>query len=480
MPNHCVRTFAFRVVCLVLLSTPCLPLSPQVTASEPLAPKPTLSVQRLLDEAARFADTDQFLDSLKTADQALDAAQKASDLPGEAFSQQARGMALQELKRTDDAIVAWQSAADVWVKTGDIPEQITALVHTGLLYSPDRKREPEHLFAQALALAKSQTRRPSAVAQILQDSGKAFADEGQEQIAFNYLSAALMLWQKYMPESLQRLETLNALAKLAGDCTILGVTLEDGPDLEKVKRSLSSLQETEKQLPDSLEHVEMLTVLANRSLGRARTSDVHNFATAKDYASRAVKLATRLAPNSALMVEALHALADVENTSGVFTSTAEPAAKEHYLAALQIQQALAQNGSSRRGQLLASLAEAESKQTADSARAKAHFEEAIEVGERFAPISLWLMAAHENLAVVEDDLGDLSDARSHLEQAFRIRQKLPGKFGPTLVNLGVHAVLEADFKSARDYFERALAISADIKHPTGLIRGNTVGARKLC
>jgi hypothetical protein len=96
-------------------------------------------VEKVLAEYRRLAEAKQPLDSLKAADQALEAARQAKDPAGEGLAQQARAKSLQDLQRTNEALSAWQEAAQTWARTGDSPEETTALVQAGLLCVADKK-----------------------------------------------------------------------------------------------------------------------------------------------------------------------------------------------------------------------------------------------------------------------------------------------------------------------------------------------------
>lgn len=212
------ETTALRLAfCTLILQVGAYSASGQTLAgsTEPSEPKPSAAVEKILSEASHFAEAKQPADSLKMANQALDAARQANDKPGEAFAQQARGKALQDLQRKDEALAAWQDAARLWTENGDTPEQITALVSAGLVCVSEKKSEAEKFFAEGLSIGKVQTQRPAALAQVLQDAGAALGKQDQKSEALNYLGAALALREKQTPESLQLVEVLDALGNVA-------------------------------------------------------------------------------------------------------------------------------------------------------------------------------------------------------------------------------------------------------------------------
>jgi CHAT domain-containing protein/tetratricopeptide (TPR) repeat protein len=383
---------------------------------EPSRPQATATVEKMLDDARRLAEAKQPLGSLKAADQALEVARQTGDSAGEALAQQARAEALQDLQRTDEVVAAWQEAARIWAGLGDAPEQITGLVQAGLLCIPDKKSEAERLFAQGLSVGKLKNDRPVAVAQALHDSGIALSkgipargfgkpmDKEQKQMAWEYLSAALAMREKQMPDSLSLAETLDALARIAID----------------------------------------------RGNG---SQDSQYYLQAKNYSGRAAEIGQRLAPDSPIVVESLRALAQSER----FLSNDDGSVRSHYLAALQIQKKLAPGGSVEEIEILACLGALEVDLTHYPV-AREYLAEAVALGERVAPESKEFEYSLECLGVLEVNEGDPSAARDHLQRAFAIREKLHASLGPTLLYLGAAANDQGDFASARAYFERALGI----------------------
>jgi CHAT domain-containing protein/tetratricopeptide (TPR) repeat protein len=405
MTTRLVRFFLFLLGCsVILLHVGAVIAEPSqqatVAAGQP-GPKPSAAVGKLLDETSRLAEAKQPLESLKAADQALEAARQTNDTAGAALAQQARARTLQDLQRTDQALAAWLQAAQMWAGDGETPEQITALVQAGLLCVSSKKSEAEKLFARALSIGKSETQRPSAVAQALHDSGAALDAQAQDEPAWDYLSTALAIWEKQAPESLKLVETLNVLAKV----TINRATHNAGPKYYY--------------------------------LGR-------------DYSSRAAEMCHRLAPDSPIEVESLHMLGRSEYQLEDFAH-----AREHFLAALRVQKKLVPAGSMEEVSILRELGVLEDVQTNFGA-ARTYLEEGVALAERLAPVSPQFERSLENLANVEKDEGDLVAARDRLERALAINEKLHGNLAPTFINLGVVALYQSDFSSARDYFQKAL------------------------
>jgi CHAT domain-containing protein/Tfp pilus assembly protein PilF len=374
--------------------------SPAVN-TEPLGPKPSGAVEKLLAEATRLADTKQSSDSLKVAEQSLDTARQSGDRPGEALAQEARAKALQSLQRSDESMAAWQEAADIWGANKDTPERITPLVQAGLLRLSADKNQAEKDFAQALSIGKSETQRPSAAAQALQDSGLALSKQLQQQIALDFLGVALAVREKQTPNSLPLVETLNAFAYVANE--------------------------------------------------RAeRTYDEQYFKLAKGYSARAVELAQRLAPDSAILVTSLSILAHAE--AGLSSNRN---AIEHFQAALEIDGKLAPGGSVEEIRILNQLSKTERLQ-GNFSTAHQHASEAVAMGERIAPESVEMINSLDGLGVIEWREGYLAEAREHLQHSLAMKEKLGGLIGPTYINVGLVVLDQGDFAMAEGYFQKAL------------------------
>ena len=390
------------------------PPQQETAAAETSRPKASPAVEKMLAEAGRLADAKQPLDSLKAADQALEAARQGDDTAGQALAQQARAKSLQNLNRPDDALAAWQEAQQLWGRRGDTPEQITALVQAGLL-SADKKSEASRLFSQGLAVAQEETQRPDALAQALHDSGVGLAAQGQEQVGVDYLSATLAMREKHTPESVKLVQTMNALAKVELDRAIHS-SIDNDP-------------------------------------GASR---------ARDYSARALEIGQRVAPDSSAVVESLYTLGRSEYN----LSPGDANARLHYLAALRIQKTLEPAGSVEQVTIMASLGWLEKQQT-DYTASLQHLQEAVAIGERVAPFSEPLMWSLLSLGAVETDIGDLAASREHLELALGVTEKLHRNPAPALINLGSLAFAQGDFAAARDYLQKALALFLKVTHKTG-------------
>ena len=174
-----------------------------------------------------------------------------------------------------------------------------ALVQAGLLCVADKKSEAERLFAQGLAVGKIESPRPAALAQALYDSGVAMGLQGS------------------MPNG-DRLPQCGA-----------------GPEGETVTR-----------ICEGCETLNALGRVATHR--RVLDGDTQSYELAKSYLTRALEIEPTRCPDSPLVVESLRQLAKTEiRTSGTALCGGDDsvAARQHYLAALQIQKKLTPGGS---------------------------------------------------------------------------------------------------------------------------------------
>jgi len=396
------------------------PPQQEETAAEPSGPKASPAVEKMLAEASRLADAKQPLDSLKAADQALEAARQTNDTAGEALALQVRAKSLQNLKRPDEALAAWQEAQQLWARAGDTPEQITALVQAGLL-SVDKKGEAERLFSQGLAVAQEETQRPSALAQALHDSAGAMVGQGnwnsQWDPASDYLRAEVAMREKQTPQSIKLAAALNNLSRLA--------------------------------------HRHWLKEFATQDLVLAH-----------DYAARAVEVSQRLAPDSDPLVASLRNLGEAEQMNN--DPKQAESARQHFLTALQIQKRLTPGGSDMEADLLTNLGIMEMN-SSNFTLAHQYLDEAVPMAEKLDPTSFQFSRSLSWLEILEWAEGDLPAARAHCERLLRMAEKsgLPGATANASINLGTVVAAQGDFSLARAYFEKALVIFQKIA-PDGL------------
>jgi CHAT domain-containing protein/Tfp pilus assembly protein PilF len=402
-------------ICPLILQLSTILVSAQGSGAntEPSGPKPSAAVEKVLSEATQLVETKQPADSLSRAEEALKTARQANDKPGEAFAQQARAKALQDLQRKDEASTAWQEASRLWAETGNSPEQVTALVHAGLLILPDKKSDAERLFAQGLLTGKSESPRPSDLAHAFYDTGVLLGDRKQEE-SKDYLRSVFAVSEQKAAGTRGFIETLIALSKAAINLAM-------------------------------------------------RTGDDATGELARDYAARAVELGHLHAPDSTVLVRALHLQGYAEDQ---LSNGAGGNAPEHYLAALELQKKLVPDGSLEEAEILRDLGNLQYSQGKFS-EARQLVGKAVAIGERLAPESPEFAHALQNLGNAESTEGDLAAAREHMQRALAIQEKLKIGIAPMLINLGGLAYYEGDYAAAREYFEKALELFMKVKGKIG-------------
>jgi tetratricopeptide (TPR) repeat protein len=382
------------------------------SGSAPSAPRPSAAVQRSLDEAKCFSDARQPLESLGAADDALAAARAHVDTAGVALAQEARGTALQGLERTAEALAAWDEAAQTWAGSGETLRQVRALVGTGLVCLPD-SCDSDEFFGRGLSAVKTAREPAEAIAQTLYEAGVAIGDRGAasggagvpgQQAAMDYLRAALDARGEDAPEDWKLVEMLNALGKCA---------LVFGDD----------------------------------------QSDDQSVILARDSYARAAEIGKRLGPPTPLLVDSLHKLGACEHG----LSETDPAAREHYLEALHLQQGLVPDGSAEEASILRELGVFELN-LSRFADARQYLERAATVAKTAKPGSPLYARILLNLADLEDQEGDLSSARATLDEVLKTNQELHADLGPTYMNLGAVTAEQYDFEAARFFFGKALLI----------------------
>src|SRR5215813_1782670 len=186
------------------------PAQPQAPA-EPAEPKASPAVQKLLDEAMAYVPAKRSVEALAEAERALVAAHAENDGAGEAQAQKARAQALSALNRSEEALSAWEAAAAAWARVGDGPGQIEALSAMAAQLDVEQRDKAARLRAQALKLARSESRRPLAAAQASQVAGQIYFDRQELSKAREFWLVALPIRERRAPTSLEVATSLNNL-----------------------------------------------------------------------------------------------------------------------------------------------------------------------------------------------------------------------------------------------------------------------------
>src|SRR5713101_77511 len=221
---------------------------------EPTEPKPSPSVQQILDESDRFTQENQLEKALQATERAAATAESEEDLAGKAYANRSRALLFQALGRTDAAITAWQETATAWERLGDGPGVIEALASAGLLLMPDKSAQAEAQFARVFALAPNESRRPLAEAQKLHAAARSSYERRYFDLASKFWVAALSIDEKVAPNSLQTAEAIHGVGSVAYQ---LGEVEKAGQYYQQ------ALALRQKLAPDSLEMAMSLNAVGN-------------------------------------------------------------------------------------------------------------------------------------------------------------------------------------------------------------------------
>jgi tetratricopeptide (TPR) repeat protein len=406
---------------------------------------PTGAVLKHLDQAVRSAQAAQPLDALKAADEALATSKEKRDSAGEAVAQRARARVLSQLNRKDEATATWQAAARAWELAGDGPGQVEALGEAALLLMPEKPADSDQLFSRALALGKSEAKRPLASAKCLHALGSSAAKSRNMKDANNFLAAALTIREKLVPSSLETADTLNQLGfavvrndpKAAHDYFFRALTIEE-------------------QLPDSLEMADSLN-------GLGFVENVSgNLAAAREYFTRALTIRERLAPDSMAVASSLNSLGLVTTFQGDYA-----AGKEYFQRFLAISEKLEPNSRAVTIGLmnLGNVA----KEEGDFTAAQDYYLRTMALQEKLFPNSDELAGMLDNLGNVARALGDLAKAKEFYAQALIIQEKLHGEadVALSLDSLAGLAMEQGELMEAERYLQRAVTIQEKVA-PEGL------------
>jgi CHAT domain-containing protein/Tfp pilus assembly protein PilF len=466
--------------------------------AEPAEPKPSTSVQQILDESDRFTQDNQLEKALQATERATAAAESEEDLPGKAYASRARALVLQALGRTDAAITAWQETATAWERLGDGPGVIEALASAGLLLMPDKSAQAEVQLARVFALAPNESRRPLAEAKKLHAAARSSYERRYFDLASKFWVAALGIDEKVAPNSLQTAEAIHgvgsvayqlgevekagqyyqhALAlrqKLAPDSLEMAMSLNAVGNVARKQGDLAkaeqyyrqSLSLRQKLAPDSLEVASSFNSVGNVTL------DQGDLAGAAQYYKQSLALRQKLAPDSQAVAESLHKLGGIAAQQGDFA-----AAEEYCKQALALSQKLAPDSLDLATGLVAlgNIA----RKRGHQANALQYYQQALALREKLLPDSLIVAQSLGDLGNVAASQGNLAQAEQYHQQALEIREKLsPNSLSvaASLNSLGSLAAKRGDLAKAEQYHQQALAInqkvspdSVTVAHNLGLL-----------
>jgi CHAT domain-containing protein/Tfp pilus assembly protein PilF len=459
------------------------------TPKEPPEPKALPAVQTLLDDAKTHLTAQRPAEALAAAERGLAAASAEKDGAGEAQAQRLRARALSTLNRSEEALAAWEGAASAWALTGDGPGQVEALAAMATQLDAKQPDKAAALRGQALKLGQSESRRPLAAAQALQNAGHAYYDRRALDKARELFLVALSLRERQAPNSLEVAESFNSLGSVADKQMdlpaareyfrkALAIGLEKAPKSLEVAGTLNGLGTMawrqgdlvgardyfrkalairEEKAPNSLG-----LAVNNNNLGNVSALQGDS-ATARECFRKALVIGQEQAPKSLDVAASLNGLGIVARYEGDLSS-----ARDYHRKALAILEETAPN-SLELGQALNNLGNVAWRQ-GDLASAREYYQKALVIKEEKAPNSLDVASSLNNLGIVADKQGDLASAREYHRKALAIKeQKAPNSLDVTwsLNNLGLLAWRQGDLAAARDYQQKALAI-AEKKAPNSL------------
>jgi tetratricopeptide (TPR) repeat protein len=408
-------------------------------SNEPPPPAPTTSVQNLLDEAAVPARQKQWEETLAVADRAVAAAKAARDLAGQAGGHQVRAQALEGLHRTAGAIAAAGEWAAAWQAAGYVPGQVEALCWRAFTFKEVEPHAERGCLAQAAAAGSADTKSPLQTARMFREWGDTFRNADRLFEAEGLYRAALALWEKHAPRSLDRAAILHLLGNVCSQ-----------QDKLVAARGFyqQALEIGETAAPGSLPVAKLRHSLGNLS---RRQGDLVG---ANESLQRAVKIKEALGPGSLDLASSLNELGIVAWEQNDLTR-----ARSLLQRGLEIRKRRAPGSLEVAGSLndLGVVAWQQGRVGA----ARELYRQALEIKEQRAPGSLTLARTLHNMGNVLGRQGDLAGAREYYQQALEIREKLaPGSLDVALIrrNLAFLAADQGNLEEAVEYHRRAWQI----------------------
>ncbi|HEV3059262.1 MAG TPA: CHAT domain-containing tetratricopeptide repeat protein [Vicinamibacterales bacterium] len=423
----------------LLLLVPLASVHGQERSIEPPAPEASPAVRRLLDEAARSSQSGAATKAFDLNERALALAQETADHPGEAQAQSARATVLTKSTRTREALAAWRDAESAWMRIGDGPGQVEAVVWQAILEIPDQPQDAEGLLRSGLDIAARETRRPRTMSSILSDLASELVDRSRIDAASQTYELAASLAQKVAPGSLEHAASVNGLGRVA-------FSRGDFPTADDYFRRALTIREGLN--PESLESAGSLNNLSN--LERARG----NLDAARDFGLRALAIAEKVAPGSLMVASCLNNLGLAAFFQGDLTT-----ARDFHQRALAIRES-AEPDSLLVARSLGNLSNVANEQ-GELTLARAYGERAVAITAKIAPDSAIYASQLGDLGSVAGYQGDHAVSRAYRERALAIFEKLSPDSLDVAVdfnNLGMELRMMGDLAGARDYHQRALEI----------------------
>jgi CHAT domain-containing protein/Tfp pilus assembly protein PilF len=403
------------------------------------APVPTSAVKTLLASIETQLKNKQYAAALANADIALKTAQERKDHTGVALARTLRATALEGLHRNNEAIASWRSAADAWHQIPYGPRQVEALASAGILLMNSHPDEAKQLVAQAIALARSETKSPLQAARALNNGAISAYDLGQDPSSQALAEAALPLVERLDPDSLDVALSLVFLGNVANDNS------QNAVAERYYKRALRI---REKLLPGSREVANCWNSLGNVAYDR------NDLAVAEDDYRHALEIRQKLAPDSLDVAGSWLNLGNLALKRNEF-STAE----SYYRHTLEIEEK--QETESPNAAIALNDLGIIRLYHGDLSAAESYFKHALESQQKRTPGSLDVVKTLNNLGIVATQGGDLVSAENYYQSALQIEEKQAPEspdVATVLGNLGTVARGRRDLPAAERYYQHALKI----------------------
>ncbi len=415
-------------------------------AEVPIASTP---IKVLLDSTEELLRKHMYDAALSAASKASDSAQKAKDLVGEAMAGIQEAQALEGLLRTDEAINAWAKVAVLWSQVPDGCGQIEALSNLALLQVNTKPAEAKARLTRAVAIAISETRRPTQAARELLRAARQAYSKGRPDLALILANAALPLLTSRTPSSIDVASCLNTLGDMADDDAHYQAAQDDYTKAISIEVHLRETAESVKSF---------------NGLGYV-AEDREDYSLAQDNYKHALQVAERIAPNSGSVAIAELNLGNVARKQQRWDE-----ARSQYEAAIKILNSIQAKSlgiaACENNEGLIDMA------LGDLERARQEFEAARAIRQDIEPDSPEVAESLNNLALIDMDDGDLKTAEDLFRKAIAIEEPIdPGSpsIASYLNNLANIAFDRGDLRTADRDYQRALAIDEKVNPVSGFV-----------
>jgi CHAT domain-containing protein/tetratricopeptide (TPR) repeat protein len=340
---------------------------------------------------------------------------------------------------------AWRRAAEEFGKTRDVSGQIESLSSAGVLLLKSKPEEAERLFEEGLA-AGGLTPAALGTAREYVKAGDRVSDLGQTGPAKKYYAAAVDLYQKLAPDTLDMVEAYEGLGRMS---------LEEREDLMKTAQYFEkSLNIVETRAPNSAFAARLHLRMGNVNAMKG------DFPEATRHFELSIKLYEQVdagANDKAIaggIAGCLNGLGIIAARTGNYFDS-----RSYFGRALTIRQKYPEDLDT--AMMIVNLGNV-AKELGDLDGANSYFQHALAIEEKLAPGTLQVAGTLFNIGTIADMQGDYVSANRYLTQALTLQQKLPPDSDYLALlsgGLGDVALHEGDFRQAFEYKKKALEIN---------------------